>query len=298
MTTYHNLTVADGVNVFYREAGSTSKPTLLLLHGFPASSFQYRNLIPLLSDSYHIIAPDMPSFGFTTTPSNYTYTFSALTSTISAFLLALNLTTFSLYIFDYGAPVGLRLALQPDFTITALITQNGNAYLDGFGHPFWDPIMAYWRSHSAADRSFIRDNVLTLDGFASQYTTGVPASHLDRLDPAAWTLDYAQSVARPGTADAQLDLLYDYQTNVELYPRFQAWLRERQPPLLVAWGKNDPAFVPPGAEAFRRDVPGAEVTFLDTGHFAVETDWVELAGLMRRFLGRVVGGKKDGEAGA
>ena len=289
METFHNLTISNGVNVFYREAGSPSDPVLLLLHGFPSSSFQYRNLIPLLSCSYHVIAPDMPSFGFTTSPSNFTYTFASLTDTISAFLTALNLNKFAIYIFDYGAPVGLRLALQPKFTITALITQNGNAYEVGFGESFWSPIMAYWRSGSAEDRAFLRDNALTLDGFKSQYTTGVPSTHLDRLDPATWTLDFGQSLQRPGGVDAQLDLLYDYRTNVALYPKFQAWLRETQPPTLAVWGKNDPAFVPAGAEAFRNDVKKAEVVFLDTGHFAVETDGKRIAELVKEFLERSPG---------
>ncbi|KAI9680264.1 MAG: hypothetical protein M1822_007263 [Bathelium mastoideum] len=180
---------------------------------------------------------------------------------------------------------------EPHFTIPALITQNGNAYVEGFGEAFWAPIMAYWRSGSAADRAVLRDNALTLDAFQSQYTTGVPAAHLDRLDPAAWTLDFVQSVQRPGGADAQLDLLYDYRTNVELYPQFQAWLRETQVPTLAVWGKNDVAFVPAGAEAFRRDVKDVELVFLDTGHFAVETDGGRIAELVKEFLGRVLGGR-------
>ncbi|KAI9710496.1 MAG: hypothetical protein M1820_002632 [Bogoriella megaspora] len=284
MTTYHNLTVANGVDMFYRRAGSPSNPTILLLHGFPSSSHQYRNLIPLLSDKYNVIAPDMPSYGFTTAPANYTYTFASLTETIAAFLTALEITTFSAYIFDYGAPVFFRLAIQNKFNITSVISQNGNAYTVGFGQEFWAPIMAYWRSGSEADRENLRKNALTLSFTEYQYTAGTPERDLDRIDPATWTLDFVQSTTRPGTADAQLDLLYDYRTNVDLYPKFQEWLREKQPPLLAVWGKGDPAFIPPGAKAFKDDVPKAEVHFVDAGHFALETKGEEIGSLVNGFL--------------
>ncbi|KAI9892957.1 MAG: hypothetical protein M1814_000841 [Vezdaea aestivalis] len=282
-----NITV-DNVNVFYRYAGQPTSPPLLLLHGFPSSSHQYRHLIPLLSDSYYVIAPDFPGFGFTDVPSklNYTYTFNSLTQTITAFLAALHISRYAVYIFDYGAPVAERLALANSSSVAAIISQNGNAYDAGFGHPFWDPIMAYWKSDSIKDRQFLKDNVLTLEGFKGQYETGVPTSLLPRIQPESYTLDYAQ-LSVPGRIDAQLDLLLDYRSNPPLYPAVHEYFRKSQVPLLAVWGKGDPAFIPPGAEAFKKDLPNAEIHFLDTGHFALETNSEDIAGYILAFLKRV-----------
>jgi pimeloyl-ACP methyl ester carboxylesterase len=263
--------------VFYRTAGNPANPTILLLHGFPSSSHQYRNLIPLLSHKYHVLAPDFPGFGFTTVPSTYTYTFANLTKTTSEFLDALNIKSFIVYIFDYGAPVGLRLALQRPNAVKALISQNGNAYIEGLG-AFWDSFEQYWKTGSNADRQALRVD-LTLATTKFQYVHGEP--HPEAIDPVTWTLDYALISQDP---EVQLDLFYDYRTNVELYPEFQAWLRKSQVPTLASWGKNDVIFVKAGAEAFKRDLPHAEVRLLDAGHFAVETHTVEIARLILEFL--------------
>jgi pimeloyl-ACP methyl ester carboxylesterase len=289
MTTYHNIAVEDGTNVFYREAGSPSAPVLVLLHGFPSSSVQYRNLIPLLATKYHVIAPDLPGFGFTTVPKNFTYTFDALSNTIAAFLTALNISKLSVYIFDYGGPVALRIALKNKFDMTAIITQNGNAYEAGFGQDFWAPIFQYWKTGSEADREVLRNNVLTLDTTKYQYVAGVPSSRLNRIAPETWTFDYEHMVQTPGNFDAQLDLFYDYRTNVELYPKFQNWFRETQVPVLAVWGAGDPAFRPPGAQAFKQDLKDAEVVLLeDAGHFALETNLDEIANYVLDFLGRKI----------
>ncbi|MCJ1451074.1 hypothetical protein MMC28_001408 [Mycoblastus sanguinarius] len=269
-TTYNNISIL-GANVSYISAGSPDLPTLLLLHGFPSSSNQYRNLIPLLSSAYHIVAPDLPGFGLTTVPTSYVFSFANLAVTIGAFLTALNITSYAVYIFDYGAPVALRLALTNPNSIKAIISQNGNAYVEGLGHPFWDPVEALWKTNSTANRDFLRDNLLTLDGTVAQYTTGVPASDLPLIDPAAYTYDYLVNELGSAAQDRQLALLYDYRTNVAMYPAFQAYFRQSQVPLLAIWGKGDPAFVPAGAEAFKRDLPNAKVEFVDAGHFALET---------------------------
>lgn len=205
--TYHNLTVSDGTNVAYAEAGSPSDTLLLLLHGFPSSSTQFRNLIPLLSPTHHVLAPDLPGFGLTASPSNYTFTFANLAQTISLFLAALNITRYAVYVFDYGAPVAFRLALESPGSITALVSQNGNAYVEGFGHPFWDPIMALWDHNTDANRKALADAVFTLEGTKFQYVTGVPAQDQPRIDPAAYTYDYLQNVKSPEKQQVQLDLL-------------------------------------------------------------------------------------------
>ena len=282
--TYHNLTVSDGTTIAYTEAGSPSLPLLLLLHGFPSSSNQFRNLIPLLAPTHHIIAPDLPGFGLTTTPADYDFTFANLANTIGLFLTALNITRYAVYIFDYGAPVALRLALSSPQSITAIVTQNGNAYVEGFGHPFWDPIFALWDNNTDANRAALRDGILTLAGTKFQYVTGVPSQDLPLIDPVAYTYDYLQNIAPPGQKDVQLALFYDYRTNVDLYPQFHEYFRESQVPLLAVWGKGDPAFIPPGAEAFKRDLKGAKVTFVDAGHFALETKVEEIAGMGRGVL--------------
>lgn len=279
-TSVHRVT-ADNVNVFYREAGPPDAPVVLLLHGFPTSSFQYRELIPRLADRYHVIAPDLPGFGFTEVPEGrrYQYSFDALAKTMQSFAEALALKRYALYIFDYGAPVGLRLALAHPKSITAIVSQNGNAYEDGLGEA-WRPIQRYWQEPSPANREALRP-VLTLEGIRGVYELGVPDPSV--IAPEGYTLD-AALIARPGNAEIQLDLFLDYANNVKLYPEFQDYLRRARPPLLAIWGKNDPFFLPAGAEAFRRDDPNAVVRFLETGHFALETHVEEIAQTMKLFL--------------
>ena len=286
-TTYTSVPLADGTNVSYVSAGAHHLPTLLLLMGFPSSSNQFRNLIPLLSSSYHVIAPDFPGFGLTTTPADYIFTFENLAATISALLVALNMGKYSMYIFDYGAPVGLRLAVKNPESVEAIVSQNGNAYVEGFGHPFWDPIMALWNEtnpNSVADREFLRDNYLTLASTKIQYTTGFPAEDLRLIDPVSYTYDYLVNLVGTEKQNRQLDLFYDYRTNVAQYPTYHEYFRKTQVPLLAIWGKGDPAFIPPGAEAFKKDLPNAIVKFVDAGHFALETKVKEIAGEVLRFL--------------
>lgn len=285
--TYNNVTLASNISISYISAGSPTLPTILLLHGFPSSSNQYRNLIPLLASTYHIIAPDFPGFGLTTYPADYTFTFDNLALTTSAFLTALNIATYAMYIFDYGAPVGLRLAMAKPSSVKAIISQNGNAYVEGLGHPFWDPIEALWADPSAENYETVRNGVLTLEATAFQYTAGVPPQDLPLVNPAAYTYDYLKNVQTPVDQDHQLALFYDYRNNVAKYPAFQAYFRGFQVPLLAVWGKGDPAFVPAGAEAFKRDLPKAEVKFVDAGHFALETKVEEIAEKTLRFLERV-----------
>lgn len=272
---------ADGVTVFYREAGPVDAPVVLLLHGFPASSFQYRELIPRLADKYRVIAPDLPGFGFTEVPAerNYTYTFDALAHTVAAFTDALNLKRYALYVFDYGAPTGFRLAMARPERVTAIVSQNGNAYEEGLGDA-WAPIQRYWREPTAGHRETLR-HALDAAGLRSQYTDGVP--HPERIDPVGYTLD-GFMIERPGNMEIQLDLFLDYANNVKLYPKFQEYFRTAKPPLLAIWGRFDPFFIPPGAKAFARDNPNATVQLLDTGHFALETHVEEIAAAMRQFL--------------
>lgn len=274
---------ADGVNVFYRETGRPDAPVVLLLHGFPTSSFQYRELIPRLADKYRVIAPDLPGFGFTEVPEKrkYKYTFDALAETILAFTDLLGLTRYALYVFDYGAPTGFRLAMARPERVTAIVSQNGNAYEEGLGDA-WAPIRKYWSEPTAKNRLMLR-RALGPEGLKSQYTDGVP--HPERIAPEGYTLDAAM-IERPGNMEIQLDLFLDYANNVKLYPKFQEYFRATKPPLLAIWGKYDPFFIPPGAEAFRRDNPNATVQFLETGHFALETHVEEIASAMREFLAR------------
>src|ERR1700678_1735664 len=273
---------ADGVSVFYREAGPPDGPVVLLLHGFPTSSFQYRELIPRLADKYRVIAPDLPGFGFTEVPETrqYKYSFDALAKTMVAFTDALGLKRYALYVFDYGAPTGFRLAMAHPERVTAIVSQNGNAYEDGLGDA-WAPIRKYWAEPTAENRKVIRKNVLTLEGTRWQYTHGV--GNPESVPPESYTLDTAL-MERPGNKDIQLDLFLDYASNVKLYPAFQDYFRKAKPPLLAIWGKNDPFFIPAGAEAFRKDIPKARVEFLDTGHFAIETNGVEIVAAMREFF--------------
>src|SRR5277367_2683917 len=274
---------ADGVKMFYREAGPSEAPVVLLLHGFPTSSFQYRELIPRLADRYRVIAPDLPGFGFTEVPSerNYQYTFDSLAESISAFTDAVSLKRYALYVFDYGAPVGFRLAMARPERVTAIVSQNGNAYEEGLGDA-WAPIRRYWSEPTTANREAIR-KVLNLEGMRREYASGIPNAEV--IAPEGYTLD-AALLARPGNVDIQLDLFLDYANNVKLYPTFQEYFRKSKPPLLAIWGKRDPYFIPPGAEAFRRDIPNATVQFLDTGHFALETHLEEIAAAIRQFLAK------------
>jgi pimeloyl-ACP methyl ester carboxylesterase len=276
---------ADGIRVFYREAGPADAPVLLLLHGYPASSHMFRELIPRMATSYRVIAPDLPGFGFTTVPPerNYKYSFDALARTAEAFVETLGLKKYALYIFDYGAPVGLRLAVARPERVTAIVSQNGNAYEEGLGDA-WDPIRRYWATPSAENRETLRREVLTLEGTRWQYTHRV--ANPETVAPESYTLDQAL-LERPGNKEIQLDLYLDYQSNLKLYPKFQAYFREFKPPLLAIWGKNDVFFVAAGAEAYRRDNPNATVKLLDTGHFALETHVEEIAEAMHEVLGRV-----------
>ncbi len=285
-TTIHRVK-ADGVNVFYRAAGDTSAPVVLLLHGFPSSSFMYRELIPRLADSFRVIAPDLPGFGFTEVPTErkYLYTFDALAQTIDAFTKALNLNRFAVYVFDYGAPTGFRLAAAHPERITAIVSQNGNAYEEGLGDA-WGPIQKYWAEPSAENRDTIRKAILNPEATKWQYTHGV--ANPDSIPPESYTLD-AALMERPGNTEIQLDLFLNYASNVAMYPKFQEYFRKSKPPLLAIWGKNDPFFIPAGAEAFRRDIPKAQVQFLDTGHFALETHVIEIAAAMNEFLANDVG---------
>ena len=266
---------ADGVQVFYREAGPADAPVILLLHGYPSSSHMFRHLIPRLAARYRVIAPDLPGFGFTQVPEarDYRYSFDALAATTAAFVDTLGLERYALYVFDYGAPVGLRLALKYPERVSALVSQNGNAYEEGLGDA-WDPIRRYWADPSAANRQVVADAVLNLDGTRWQYVHGV--ADPSTVEPEAYYLD-ALLLERPGNKDIQLDLFLDYASNLKLYPRFQAFFREYTPPTLAIWGKHDPFFIPPGAQAYRRDNPDAVVTMLDTGHFALETHVDEIA---------------------
>jgi pimeloyl-ACP methyl ester carboxylesterase len=277
---------ADGVSVFYREAGAPDAPLVLLLHGFPTSSFQFRELIPRLADQYHVIAPDLPGFGFTEVPDrrHYKYSFDGLAETILAFTDALGLTRYALYVFDYGAPTGFRLAMARPDRVTAIVSQNGNAYEEGLGSA-WAPIRRYWSQPSSENREAIR-KALNLEGLRREYSSGI--SNPDLIAPEGYTLD-AALMARPGNTDIQLDLFLDYANNLRLYPAFQEYFRRSQPPLLAIWGKHDPYFVPAGAEAFRRDNPNAVVQFLDTGHFALETHVEEIALATRQFFAKSVG---------
>lgn len=269
------------VNLFYREAGNPANPTIILLHGFPTSSFMYRNLIPMLSKRYHVIAPDLPGFGLTESPprGQYDYTFEHLSNTIDLFTQKLGLKTYALQVFDYGAPVGWRLAVKHPERITAIISQNGNAYVEGLSQG-WAPVQKYWEDPSESNRNALR---ATLQGGAikEQYVHGTQDSSL--IPPETWLMDTAH-VSEPANAEIQLDLFRDYKTNVDMYPQLQQYFRDKQPPMLAVWGKNDPIFVPAGAEAFKRDLKHVDVRFFDTGHFALETHLDEIGKDIVEFL--------------
>jgi pimeloyl-ACP methyl ester carboxylesterase len=271
----HAVVRVGPANVFYREAGKKGSPVLLLLHGFANSSHYFRHLMPQLAGRFHLIAPDLPSFGFTTIEegAGYQYTFAGLTTTMQGFVNELSLRRFAIYVFDYGAPIGFNLAVANPDSITAIVSQNGNAYEEGLGAAPWAPLRAYWTQPSPAIREKIKER-MSLDGVREAYFQGV--SDPARIEPEAYWLD-AVLLARPGMMDLQADLKLDYKSNIERYPLYQQYLRTHRPPLLAMWGKNDSFFIPPGAEAFKRDVPDADVQFLDTGHFALETNVDDIA---------------------
>jgi pimeloyl-ACP methyl ester carboxylesterase len=281
-TTYNTARI-DNVDLFYRAAGPRDAPVIVLLHGFPSSSHMYRNLIPALATRYRVIAPDYPGFGESEAPdrAKFDYSFAHFAALTDGLLTHLGARRYALYVMDYGAPVGYRLALLHPERVTALVVQNGNAYAEGL-EEFWKPIKAYWASGKPADREALRAGT-TLEATRSQYLGGV--RDVSRIDPAAWLHDQAH-LERPGNVQIQLDLFYDYRTNVELYPRFQQFFRDRRPPTLIVWGKNDEIFPASGARAYLTDLPDAELHLLDTGHFALEDQGEEIAALMLDFLGR------------
>ena len=280
MTCYHTVSI-DGLDIFYREAGSRDSPTILLLHGYPASSHMFRNLIPALADQFHLVAPDYPGFGYSSMPTvdEFDYTFDHLTEVISGFIDAIGLRRYSLYLMDYGAPIGYRLATQYPERVESLIVQNGNAYEEGLGD-FWQPVRAFWQNKTPENTERVRQ-ALAIKGAKWYYTTGV--RDLESLSPDTWTLDEAL-LDRPGSLDVQLALKYDYQANVLLYPQWQAYLRQYQPPTLVVWGTSDQGFLVEGAYAYRRDLQNLEVHLLATGHFALEEDGDAIAHYITQFL--------------
>ncbi len=286
MSVQFNTIDVDGLKMFYREAGDTSRPTVLLLHGFPSASHMFRDLIPELADHYHVVAPDFPGFGMTEQPARdkFSYTFANIAKVIGRFTEVLALKTFAIYVFDYGAPVGFRLAVETPQRITAIITQNGNTYLEGVSDAF-APVQAYWKEPTQGHRDALR-GFLAPQATLWQYTHGVLDPSL--VSPDGRNLDDFY-LARPGNDEIQLDLLLDYQSNVAMYGTIHAYLRKYRPPVLAVWGKNDPFFIPPGAEAFRRDVPSADIRFVESGHFALETHAREIGAAMREFLGTHVG---------
>jgi pimeloyl-ACP methyl ester carboxylesterase len=281
--THHRTVVVDGTAIFYREAGPGHAPVVVLLHGFPSSSHMFRKLIPALADRYRVIAPDYPGLGQSAMPDrkDFAYGFATFAELIDGLLAQLGATRYALYVNDYGAPVGYRLALRHPERVTALVVQNGNAYDEGL-REFWDPIKAYWAEGTPERRNALRAGT-TLEATRSQYLGGVRDP--SRIAPESWLLDQ-MLLDRPGNVEIQLDLFKDYASNVALYPQFQRYFREHQPPTLIVWGKNDEIFPPEGARPYLRDLPNAELHLLDSGHFALEDQGDEIARLMRDFLGR------------
>ena len=278
--THYRTQAVDGLTVFYREAGAPTAPAILLLHGFPTSSHMFRDLIPLLAPHFHVIAPDLPGFGFSDAPrtSDFHYTFERLADVMERFTETLGMSRYALYIFDYGAPVGLRLAIRHPERITAIVSQNGNAYEEGLSAG-WNPIQKYWEDPSLENRTALKA-FLAPASIKWQYTQGANES---RVAPESYALDSAL-LARPGNEDIQLDLFLDYASNVKLYPRFQDYFRTHRPPTLAVWGHSDPFFLPAGAHAFKRDNPDARVEFFDTGHFALETHHAEIGARIVEYL--------------
>lgn len=277
---YHNIQIND-LNIFYREAGPEDAPVVLLMHGYPTSSFMFRNLIPILSQKYHVIAPDMPGFGFSDAPDHdkFTYTFDNLTKTMQGFIDQLTLKRFAIYVFDYGAPVGYRLAMANPEKITGIISQNGNAYEEGLSTG-WNPIQKYWKESTTENRESLRTFV-SVESTKFQYQEGT--SDLSLIAPETYTLDQ-HFLDRPGNVEIQLDLLKDYANNVKLYPEFHIYFKKYQPKLLAVWGNKDPYFIPAGAEAYKKDLPDAKVKFYNTGHFALETHVNEIGQDILAFL--------------
>lgn len=276
----HQTVDVDGTRIFYREAGATGAPNLLMLHGFPSASHMFRDVIPLLADRFHIVAPDLPGFGRSDMPGER-HSFERIAEVIDRFTEIVGFHRYAVYVFDYGAPTGLRLAVKHPDRITAIISQNGNAYEEGLSNG-WDPIRAYWREPSKTNREALRA-FLAPETTVWQYTHGV--ADATAVSPDGYSLDNFY-LTKPGMIELQLDLFGDYKSNVALYPTFQKYFRDHQPPFLAVWGKNDPFFLPPGAEAFKRDMPNAVVRFFDTGHFALETHATEIAAAIRDFLPR------------
>ena len=285
VTVHYRSAKIKGLNVFYREAGPADGPVVLLLHGFPSSSHMFRNLIPLLSDRYHVIAPDFPGFGQSDTPdhSSFKYGFGTYAEIVDSLMTKTGARHYAMYVMDYGAPVGYRLALMHPEKVSALIVQNGNAYDEGLGKA-WDPIKAYWSDGSNQHRDAIA-GLVTLEATKFLYTDGV--SDVSRISPDNWVNDQA-GLDRPGNKDIQMDLFYDHRTNIPLYHDFQQFFRSRQPPTLIVWGKNDKVFTPEGARAYLRDLPQAELHMIDSGHFALEDKLDEMAPLIRNFLDRKI----------
>ncbi|PTQ13026.1 alpha/beta hydrolase [Sphingomonas oleivorans] len=283
--TRHRTAQVNGLDIFYREAGPAGAPVVVLLHGFPTSSHMYRNLIPALADRYHVIAPDLPGFGLSSMPSreSFTYSFAMFADMVDALLQQLGIAAYALYVMDYGAPTGFRLALKHPERVTALIVQNGNAYEEGLS-PFWDQLKAYWADGSEEKREALRP-LMSLDVTKFQYLDGVKDP--SRIDPANWLHDQ-HFLDRPGNVEIQLDLFYDYRNNVALYPSFQRFFRDYKPPMLITWGANDSIFPAEGAKAFLRDNPEAELHLLDSGHFAFEDKADEIVPLIRDFLARTL----------
>lgn len=285
-TTLHKTVEIDGLDIFYRVAGPKDATIILLLHGFPTSSHMFRNLIPTLSDKFHLVAPDYPGFGHSSMPAHnqFAYTFDNYANLVDQLLDRLGVKNFVPYVFDYGAPVGFRLFNKYPERVAAIISQNGNAYNEGIAG-FWDPIRAYWETGAEKEREAIRW-LTTIKATKWQYENDVPNERLQFLSPDGWQHDQSL-MDREGNAQIQLDLFYDYRTNIPLYPRWQEAFRQYKPPMLVAWGKNDEIFVAPGAESFKRDLPDAEIHLLDTGHFALETHGSDIVALIKNFLAKL-----------